>query len=412
MIWKPGSTFFHWLILICLFLLAFVSSGCTQQGSAPSGLTSGQVGGPGGCTSPESCSTYCQQHATECDQYCATNPSSCPGQMGSSGVSSSGNLGTMGAGTACNDVIIKQKMGSAMNSALMNPPSEVKGINWMTKVLPAGNPFPGYYYVIGTAFGPGVDESYWSGEGEPRIKAGELYCTFGYWDSTPKGQGAVFGTDTPQNFSTERYDLTIFCTNVTGKSQAAMTAALPTLTMSEDQAREYFYTVFKKSFVNIDGKTMSRQGNMYQIMWKDSPESHDQWEVQIGNGYINVGQGQKNYKETEYVASMRGQDPGTLWLYHGCRPCINCGPWTQETVLNRDCSSNSDCLGGLSCSGGYCVDPKIAKTSTSSATGISSTGSSGTRVTGAPGASCSSNSDCASGLTCKNGACSIPSGPN
>ncbi len=324
--------------------------------------------------------------------------------------------GEMGAGTSCADDAIKQKMGTVMSSALVDPPAQARGINWMTKTLPAGNPFAGTYYVIGTAFGPGVDETGWNGEGAPQYTAGKMYCTFGYWDSVPKGKSATLGLETPSSFSTDKYDLMVFCANFSAPSQAAMTAALPTLTMSEQEARQYFYSVIKKDFINIDGKTMTKTGNMYQLMWKDSPASHDQWEVQIGHGYINVGQGAVNYGETEYVMSLRGQDPGTRWTYHACRPCMNCGKWTETSELNKDCSQASDCTGGLSCSGGYCVDPKSAGSSSSSAApattgGSAPSGAGGPGNTGAPGASCSAVTDCASGLACKGGVCAPPSGP-
>lgn len=415
---KLGTKSQYRIYMAVLVLLACFISGCMQQPSEnPGGTLGGSVKGPGGCSSAESCSIYCQQHTSECEHFCMNDPAACPAVMGGIG-NAQPDVDEMGAGTACSDVDIKQKIGDVISTAMVNPPSQVRGINWMTKVLPAGNPFPGYYYVIGTAFGPGVDETRWSGEGEPQYTSGEFYCTFGYWDSTPKGNGALFGDETPETFNADRYDLTIFCTNSSGKSQAAMTSSLPALTMTEDQARQYFYTVIKKSFLNIDGKPMSRVGNMYQLMWKDSSASHDQWEVQIGTGYINIGQGEKNYKETEYVASMRGKDPGTLWLYHGCRPCINCGKWTEDSALNKDCTQNSDCLGGLSCNSGYCVDPTTLKGAAASSnqtvgagtTSLQGTGGSGS--TGAPGSVCSSNTDCASGLSCKMGICTVPSGPS
>jgi len=186
--------------------------------------------------------------------------------------------------------------------------------------------------------------------------------------------------------------------------------------MTEDEARQSFYSVIKKSFMNIDGKPMVKTGNMYQLMWKDSPASHDQWEVQIGTGYLNVGQGAVNYGETEYVMSTKGKDPGTLWTYHACRPCMNCGKWTEDTVLNKDCTKDADCLGGLSCSGGYCVDPKSAGSSAGASPAVtagsaSAQGTGGPENTGAPGSACGSGTDCASGLSCKSGICAVPSGP-
>ena len=400
----------------CFFVIGLVVvmcmvAGCTQPGSGITGATKG----PGGCDSAATCSAYCQQHGPECDQFCKDNPAACNGAMGAPAAALSGQS-EMGAGTSCSDTVIKQKMGDVMNTALVNPPAQARGINWMTKTLPAGNPFAGTYYVIGTAFGPGVEETGWNGEGAPQYTSGKSYCTFGYWDSTPKGSGATFGLETPATFSTDKYDLTIFCANFSGKSQAAMTAALPPLAMSEDEARQYFYSVIKKSFLDLDGKQMIKQGNMYQLMWKDSTASHDQWEVQIGTGYINIGQGEVNYKETEYVASMRGQDPGTLWTYHACRPCMNCGKWTEDSVLNKDCTKDADCLGGLSCSGGYCVDPQSAGSSSVTSPAVTSgaasaPGTGGPGNTGAPGSACSSGTDCASGLSCKSGICAVPSGP-
>lgn len=401
-----------WVFLGVIVVLVCMIAGCTQTGS---GTSAGLTKGPGGCSSADTCSAYCQQHTAECEQYCRNDPTACSAATGATAAASSGQ-GEMGAGTSCSDTVIKQKMGDVMNTALVNPPAQARGINWMTKTLPAGNPFAGTYYVIGTAFGPGVDETGWQGEGAPQYTAGKMYCTFGYWDSTPKGKGATFGLETPSTFSTDKYDLMVFCANFSAPSQAAMAAALPPLTMSEEEARQYFYSVIKKSFISIDGKTMTKTGNMYQLMWKDSAASHDQWEVQIGTGYINVGQGAVNYGETEYIMSMQGKDPGTRWTYHACRPCMNCGKWTEDTVLNKDCSKDADCLGGLSCSGGYCVDPKSAGISSSMSQNVAAgttsvQGTSGSGNTGAPGSACSASSDCASGLSCKGGTCAVPSGP-
>ena len=400
-----------WFFVLVLVVMMCMIAGCTQPGSGAAGSTKG----PGGCDSAATCSAYCQQHGTECDQFCKENPAACNGAMGAPAAVSSGQS-EMGAGTSCSDTVIKQKMGDIMNTALVNPPADARGINWMTKTLPAGNPYAGTYYVIGTAFGPGVDETGWNGEGAPQYTAGKSYCTFGYWDSIPKGTGASFGSETPSTFTADRYDLMVFCANFSAKSQAAMAGALPPLTMTEDEARQSFYAVIKKSFMNIDGKQMVKTGNMYQLMWKDSPASHDQWEVQIGTGYLNVGQGAVNYGETEYVMSTKGKDPGTLWTYHACRPCMNCGKWTEDTVLNKDCTKDADCSGGLSCSGGYCVNPKTVGSSAGASPAVtagsaSAQGTGGPGNTGAPGSACSSGTDCASGLSCTSGICAVPSGP-
>lgn len=404
---------YHGICLAALCFLVCFIAGCTQPGGT-AGIA-GPVKGPGGCDSAASCEAYCQQHTAECDQFCTGNPAACTGATGdASGSAAPASSGEMGAGTACSDPVIKQKMGEVMNRVLVTPPTEARGINWMTKTLPAGNPFAGTYYAIGTAFGPGVDATGWQGEGAPQYSAGKFYCTVGYWDSTPKGRGATFGSETPASFSTDKYDLTIFCANFSARSQAAMAAALPALTMSEDEARQYFYSVINRSYLNIDGKPMVKTGNMYQLMWKDSAASHDQWGVQIGTGYINLGQGEVNFQETEYVSSMQGRDPGTQWSYHACRPCMNCGKWTEDTVLNRDCSEDADCPGSLSCNGGYCVDSTSVQGSSATpvTTGTAAQmGSGGTGRTGAPGSSCTTATDCASGLSCTGGVCTIPSGP-
>jgi hypothetical protein len=197
-----------------------------------------------------------------------------------------------------------------------------------------------------------------------------------------------------------RYQLAVFFTNVTGKSQAAMIAALPPLTMTEAEAKAFFASKIRRSFIDLGGRTLSRSGNnrMYEVRWHDSDDTQDFWDVQIGTGYIAIGQGKVYSAES----ALQG-DPGTMWQYTACRPCGNCDDWTTGQALNRDCSRDDDCLGGLSCSGGYCVKPGAGQ----AAQATTPKGSPGGK---GPGAACSTAADCDAGLSCTNGACSVPMG--
>jgi hypothetical protein len=300
-------------------------------------------------------------------------------------------------------------MSDAINKILVSPPSAVRAPNWQTKILPAGNPYPGYYYDLSTAFGPAIDSATtsWTGMGEPPRTPGLDYYIVGYWEEVPKGAGGNMGENTPGALDLSRYQLAVFYTNVTGRSQAAMIEALPSLTMSESEARAFFASRIKKSFIDLDTKTLTRAGNgkMYEASWHDSTDTQNYWNVQVGIGYLAIGQG-KVYTEE---AQLRG-DPGTIWRYHACRPCENCRDWIVETALNKDCTTDSDCLGGLSGSAGYCVNPKgTASFGKNPAAIITNPG--GIAGKGAPGSSCSTAADCGSGLSCMNGACAIPSGP-
>jgi len=323
--------------------------------------------------------------------------------------------GDFSTGTSCDTPAIKQKFTDQVNNILVSPPDSLRAPNWQTKILPAGNPYPGYYYDISTAFGPAIDSqaTAWSGTGEPPRTSGLDYYIIGYWEEIPKGKGGNLGEQSADSVDLSKYQLAVFYTNVSGKSQAAMINALPALTISESDAKAFFASKIKKSFINLDDKKLTRSGNqkMYEVIWHDSGNTQDYWDVQIGIGYIAIGQGQVYSAESQ----LQG-DPGTIWRYHACKPCENCDNWGVEKALNKDCSRDSDCLGGLSCSGGYCVDPKSAGTASASpsaaAVGTSSAAASGGPAnTGAPGSACSSGTDCASGLSCKGGICAVPSGP-
>jgi hypothetical protein len=207
-----------------------------------------------------------------------------------------------------------------------------------------------------------------------------------------------------------QYQLAVFYTNVTGKSQSAMINALPDLTMSEANAKAFFASKIKSSFINLDNKALTRSGNgkMYELIWHDSDNTQDYWDVQIGTGYIAIGQGKVYTAESQ----LQG-DPGTIWKYHACKPCENCENWGVEKTFNKDCSRDSDCLGGLSCNAGYCMKAGALKSQPqpgqgqAGAPGSGSTGS-GTTGGNGPGSACKTIGDCASGLSCRNGACSIP----
>jgi hypothetical protein len=289
-------------------------------------------------------------------------------------------------------------MKAVIESALVNPPETIRYLNWMTKILPARNPYPGSYYDLSIAFGPAIDDSpvAWSGSGEPVMVPGKEHYSFGVWDERPKGAGAELGEETPESLDFSRYQLAVFYANVSGSNQYAMISALPDITMSESEARAYFYRIFKKSFLNLDNRQLVKTGpKMYEAMWHDSSDTQGYWDVQIGTGYIAIGQGRIYQEESK----LHG-DPGTQWLYHGCKPCASCLDWTQPQSLNNECAKNADCLGGLACNGGYCMAPGTGAAPTQS---VKQGG-------GAPGTSCGSDNDCGTGLSCQNTVCTIPQG--
>jgi hypothetical protein len=305
------------------------------------------------------------------------------------------------AGTTCDTDAIREKMYGEIAKILVTPPASTPPVNWMTKILPAGNPYPGYYYTLSTAFGPAIDAqkgNTWSGEGEPPRTPGLDYYTVGFWDEKPKGNGATLGEQSPESLDVSRYQLAVFYTNVSAPSQAATINALPDLTMSEAEAKAFFASKIKKSFIDLEGKILTKpMSKIYEVRWHDSSDTQDYWDVQIGTGYIAIGQG-KVYTDE----SMLQGDPGTMWRYHACRPCANCADWTVETTFNKDCTKDVDCIGGLSCSGGNCMKP-------GSGSSISS-GNAGASTGKAPGSPCSTAADCGSGLSCTNSICSIPGG--
>jgi hypothetical protein len=360
-------------------------------------ITSQQLG----CNSKEECDKFCEANHEACDKLCKDYPETCilrPANAGQQGPPQ----GVQGPPQLCRDATLLAKIKVIVDSALVNPPANISNMNWMTKILPSGNPYPGYYYDISTAFGPAIDAiigQSWSGEGEPPIGQGFHY-SFGYWDEVPKGKGATMGQETPETIDFSKYQLAVFYTNTSG-SQDKMISSLPALTMTEAEAKTYFYSVFKKSFLNVDQKTLSKKNNkFYEAQWKDSEKTNDYWDVQIGEGYIAIGQG-KVYSDESALAG----NVGTIWMYTGCRPCDKCDTWPSTTALNKDCTTNADCKSGLSCSGGYCgTFASQAPSTIPSGTGGPPSG------TGAPGSPCTSDASCSSGLTCKNSVCAAPTG--
>jgi hypothetical protein len=332
----------------------------------------------------------------------------CSRFAGNAGQTPTGTEG-FGAGTACDSPVIKQKMMAKINEILVSPPAFLLPLNWMTKILPASNPYPGYYYDLSTAFGPAIDmqKTGWSGMGEPPRAAGLDYYAVGYWEEIPKGIGGHMGEQTPNSMDFSRYQLAVFYTNVSGISQAAMINALPDITMSEPESKAYFASKIKKSFINLDNKSLKRPGNnkMYEVMWHDSDNTQDYWDVQIGIGYIAIGQGKVYSAE-----SMLQGDPGTIWKYHACKPCENCSDWTVETAFNRDCFKDADCVGGLSCKKGYCVRPDSGKGQSEQDPAQAERQGPVLPNGRGPGSPCKTAADCGSGLSCTGGACSVPSG--
>lgn len=386
-------------LVVCLGILLAFSAGCSSPSGSPGlpqetsagGIAPG-AGGPDQCRSADECRIYCAANKEICEAYCKANPDTCSRIPG---IQKSG--GPM-AGTSCDTDLVRDKMRTVIERVLVSPPSSFSPPNWMTKILPAGNPYPGYYYSLSTAFGPAIDAqkgTAWSGEGEPPRTPGLDYYTVGIWDEKPKGSGATLGGQTPATLDLSRYQLAVFYTNVSAPSQAAMINALPDLTMTEAEAKAFFASKIKKSFIDIDARTLSRAGpKMYEVRWHDSTNTQDYWDVQIGTGYIAIGQG-KVYTDESLIAG----DPGTMWRFHACRPCQNCADWTVESSFNRDCTTDPDCIGGLACNGGYCMKPGAG-----TATGGMTTGK-------GPGSPCSAAADCGAGLSCTNSICSIPTGP-
>jgi len=398
-----------------LFVLTtlFFASGCQLQDN----LGSGQNKTPGaetgfsldimsqqfGCNSQEECGKFCEANPETCGKFCSENPGACPEGSKPEGVG-----GPM-ADTECVNPTLIAKMKSVVDNALVSPPAKIENLNWMTKILPVNNPYPGYYYDISTAFGPAIDEAIasgmeWSGEGEPPMAAGKFHYSFGFWDEVPKGKGATLGQETPETIDFSKYQLAIFYTNTSG-SQDEMINAIQAISITESEARALFYSVFKKSFIDLDQKSLVKKGNkFYEAQWKDSDKTNDYWDVQIGEGYISIGQG-KVYSEESALAG----NVGTIWIYNGCRPCDKCDEWTKGTELNRDCTTNSDCKSGLTCNEGYCIK---CDSSTCQGASAPQTGEGAGEAAGAggPGSSCTTDSNCGSGLTCKNSVCSIPMG--
>lgn len=440
----------HPCIFVCVITLFLLVAGCLGNFQPPSNGQNHATGpkqpppggsGPGGCSSSDTCQAYCMNHIEECKLWCQGNPGYCPeipsSQQGEIGGKSPGAVGTQSphiadlskippastaSSLACGDTAVTTKMMSVIRKTVVNPPSNVREITWMTKILPSTNPFPGYYYAIGTAFGPATEGTQWAGTGVPSLRQGEQYCSFGYWDSIPKGKGGQMGSESPSGINYGKYDLTIFCTNASGGSQYEVINSLPNLIMTEEQAKTYYYSVIRKDFLTIDNKPMTREGQkIYQMMWNDSAASRDHWVVQIGTGYIGIGQGRVNYEEALLAKKTLGGDPGTMWIFHGCRPCNSCLGWTDEKDFNKDCTADAQCLGGLSCNNGQCVAPEVSVTVPtaitvepviSPITPVGQEGSPGTISIGGngPGSACKISSDCASGLSCTSGACSIPGG--
>ena len=404
-------------LCIALLLVAGCSSPSGQSGTSGTASTTSSAGvsqagssaglnGPGGCSSAAACAAYCAANHDVCDQFCHDHPDTCA-QMGAAPAGTQPSVTPViehgfGAGTACDTPAIKDRLMAEIQKVLVSPPSSIQPPNWMTKILPASNPYPGYYYDLSTAFGPAIDPQLtgWSGTGEPPRIAGLDYYTFGYWEEVPKGMGGHMGEQSPDTIDFSRYQLAVFFTNVSGKSQAAMIAALPDLTMSEADARAFFASKIRKSFIDLDRKTLVRSGNhkMFEAIWHDSGNTQDYWDVQIGTGYLAIGQGKVYQAE-----SMLQGDPGTIWTYNACKPCANCDDWTVETSFNRDCSTNADCLGGLSCSAGFCVKPGAGQAAQGTTPG-------GTQGGKGPGSICNTAADCDSGLPCTGGVCTIPGG--
>lgn len=372
-----------------------LSAGEKSTGPAPSAESLDIAYKQLGCKTAEECDSFCEANHDICDKFCNEYPDVCLEIKPKHSEKPEGTGGPL-ASTECANPTLIAKMKAVVDNALINPPEKIENLNWMTKILPSSNPYPGYYYDISTAFGPAIDEIIkqniqWDGNGEPPMAPGKFHYSFGYWDDTPKGNGATLGDETPDSIDFSKYKLAIFYTDYTG-SQDKMINSLPSLSMSESQAKDFFYSVFKKSFMNLDQRQLAKKGDrFYEAQWKDSDKPSDYWDVQIGEGYIAIGQG-KVYSDESALAG----NVGTIWIYHGCKPCMECDDWTKGKELNHDCVSDADCKSGLACSGGYCVK-RTSEVKQSAQGGV-----------GGPGSPCSTLNDCGSGLICKNSVCSIP----
>ena len=399
------------VFFVILTVTLVLTAGCTNTGNtgstpgnvAAQGGNTAAIDGPNHCHSIEECAAYCSANHEVCDQFCREKPGVCSGFTPTQHPTAYGPM----AGTACDYPAIRQKMGAVIARTIVNQPLSTPPLNWMTKILPAGNPYPGYYYDLSVAFGPAIDAQKgiaWSGEGAPPVAPGLDYYTVGFWEEVPKGNGGRMGEATPDSIDLSHYQLAIFYTNVTGASQAAMINALPNLAMSEAEAKAFFASKINRSFINLDNKVLTRSGNnkMYEVIWHDSDNTQDYWDVQIGTGYIAIGQGKVYTAESQLAG-----DPGTVWRYHACKPCANCNDWAVENSFAKDCTKNSDCLGGLSCQAGYCIKPIPGLVTTSGTTGGAPGGSQQGK---GPGSSCSSAGDCDAGLSCTGGVCSVPGG--
>lgn len=247
------------IILICLAVLLLLAIGGYQLKKQFSNYNEQNEGNKTsslelakqelGCSSDDECRIFCESNHEICDKFCTEYPEACPNiKRGPDKSEIPEGAGGPMAGTECSNPILIAKMKTVIDNALINPPAKIENLNWMTKILPVNNPYPGYYYDISTAFGPAIDAiigTTWNGQGEPPMAPGKFHYSFGYWDDTPKGKGATLGQETPDTIDFSKYKIAIFYTNYTG-SQDKMISSLPSLKMSESDAKNFFYSVFKK----------------------------------------------------------------------------------------------------------------------------------------------------------------------
>jgi len=390
-------------LILSATVVLLAAAGCLAPAGTGMPAAAGSSGsegfpGPGNCTTVADCAAYCAVNHAVCEQYCKEHAGDCEQFASAVSMAVTGGSGPL-SGTSCDNPALRQKFAAVIERSLVSPPGTFPPPNWMTKILPAGNPHPGYYYDLSTAFGPAVDagKSGWSGEGQPPITKGLDYYTVGFWEETPQGLGGHMGEQSPAGIDLAQYQLAIFYANVSAPSQAGMISALPDLTMTESEAKAFFASKIKKSFIDLTNRALTRTGpKMYEVRWHDSGNTQDYWDVQIGTGYIAIGQG-KIYTDE----SLLQGDPGTMWRYHACRPCADCDIWMTERTFNKECTKDTDCLGGLSCNKGYCVPPGQG----------SSQQSGGAAGVKGPGSPCTTAGDCGTGLSCTNGVCSVPAGP-